>query len=592
MSRSEFWRRDNASVHHIPLLSLLVVGTLLIHGGCRSGEPIEAPRSTVEGSSGLSRAEELEFVAAIRPEVERFCGDCHATPLPEAFPRHAWRSEVDQGYRFYVESGRDDLQPPPKNRVLQYYRILAPERLEFPTVTREPVKLEFHTVDLDFPDALDFPGVSHVLWHEVDRDREESSTRQTEREEGQQLVDGERSRGRLLFCDMRAGEVREVWFEDRRPHSRLLAEVPHPAHVEIHDLDGDGLDDLIVADLGSFMPGDHDQGRVIWLRRLSADEESEYEEITLLDGVGRVADVQAADLTGNGRLDLVVAEFGWRKTGRVLLLEQEEGTEEFPTFTTRVLDDRPGAIHVPIADLNGNGWLDIVALISQEHERVEAYLNQGDGTFQRETIYVGDDPSFGSSGIQLVDLNGSGRLDVLMTNGDTMDSFLLKPFHGVRWLENRGDFPFTHHLLAEMPGAYRALAADMTGNGHLDIVASAHMPERTETSTSETGVSGGHHEAGNHEAGNEELLEGPLPPETLIWLEQVRPGEFVPRGLGRSRRGHMAMALGDFDGDGHIDIAVGHFGNDPSGQDAWLTIWWGGGSLEVAQFGNDGSAME
>jgi hypothetical protein len=149
-------------------------------------------------------------------------------------------------------------------------------------------------------------------------------TENSDREGGQGPGDDTSSRGRLLFCDMRVGEVREVWFEDRLPRSRLLAEVPHPAHVEIYDLDGDGLDDLIVADLGSFLPGDHDQGRVVWFRRLSADDDSDYEAITLLDGVGRVADVQAADLTGNGRLDLVVAEFGWRKTGRVLLLEQDE----------------------------------------------------------------------------------------------------------------------------------------------------------------------------------------------------------------------------------------------------------------------------
>jgi hypothetical protein len=114
--------------------------------------------------------------------VERFCGDCHATPLPEAFPRHAWRSEVDQGYRFYVDSGRDDLNPPPKNQVLLYYRTLAPERLEFPTVTREPAKLKFHKVELDFPDSLDFPGVSHVLWHEpgtAKRTTRQTATRKT-----------------------------------------------------------------------------------------------------------------------------------------------------------------------------------------------------------------------------------------------------------------------------------------------------------------------------------------------------------------------------------------------------------------------------
>ena len=29
-----------------------------------------------------------------------------------------------------------------------------------------------------------------------------------------------------------------------------------------------------------------------------------------------------------------------------------------------------------------------------------------------------------------------------MTNGDSMDSQLLRPYHGVQWLENRGSYPF------------------------------------------------------------------------------------------------------------------------------------------------------
>jgi len=39
--------------------------------------------------------------------------------------------------------------------------------------------------------------------------------------------------------------------------------------------------------------------------------------------------------------------------------------------------------------------------------------------------------------------------------------------HGVQWLENRGDFPFQHHLLTSMYGVMRAVAADSTGQGKL-----------------------------------------------------------------------------------------------------------------------------
>jgi hypothetical protein len=45
------------------------------------------------------------------------------------------------------------------------------------------------------------------------------------------------------------------------------------------------------------------------------------------------------------RLDLVVAVFGGRTTGEVLLLENETTDWSQPRFTPRVLDERHGSIH-------------------------------------------------------------------------------------------------------------------------------------------------------------------------------------------------------------------------------------------------------
>src|SRR5262249_60292151 len=118
-------------------------------------------------------------------------------------------------------------------------------------------------------------------------------------------------------------------------------------------------------------------------------------------------------------------------------------------------------------DLDGDGRLYFVALISQEHEAVVAFLNDGGGEFHRETIFSANEPAFGSSGIQLVDLDGDGDVDVLYTNGDTFDSFYPKPYHSIRWLENCGTFPFVDHLLTAMPGVHRALARALDGGGEL-----------------------------------------------------------------------------------------------------------------------------
>src|SRR5262249_13646310 len=155
-------------------------------------------------------------------------------------------------------------------------------------------------------------------------------------------------------------------------------------------------------------------------------------------------------------------------------------------------------------DINGDGRPDFVALISQEHETIVAFLNQGNGQFRKETIYTGPHPAYGSTGIQLVDLNSDGKLDVLYTNDDSMGPpHLLKPYHGFQWLENQGGFPFVHHPITPMYGVHRAVAADFQGNGKQDIVAVSLLPGDLFPQRKERDL------------------------DAVIYLEQTATGEFV-----------------------------------------------------------------
>lgn len=467
--------------------------------------------------------------ADIENRVAAFCGDCHAVPPPESFPRHAWVDEVELGYRFYIESGRTDLVEPPMNDVIQYYQSRAPEELVLPTPDQGTggARIRFDRTDVPFPHSSStFPAVSHLRWSCTHGD----------------IV------SQLLFCDMNVGEVRGLVLEGRTPETRLLGEVAHPCHVETCDLDGDGSEDFLVADLGSFLPEDHDQGKVVWLR---GGAENDGSSVVLLDDVGRVADVRSGDFDQDDDLDLIVADFGWRESGRLLMLEQTRSQEATPQFRMHLLDDRHGTIHTPVVDLDGDGHLDFVALISQEHEMVVGFLNRGDGSFEKRLIFAAGDPSFGSSGIQLVDFDGDDDLDVVYTNGDTLDSFYVKPYHGIHWLENQGAFPFQHHELTKLPGVVRALAADLDGDEDLDMVACAYLPDQLVRVRSRREY------------------------DTLIWLERADRDRFVRHSLERSDRGHMSLEVGDFDGDGTLDLAVGNFGEAASPNQTWLSLWWG-----------------
>jgi hypothetical protein len=349
----------------------------------------------------------------------------------------------------------------------------------------------------------------------------------------------------VLACCVRAGLVLALRPYVSSPEWQVLGRVPHPCHAEVVDLDGDGIKDVLVANLGSMEPADHSAGSVVWLR---GQPDGGFTPITLLKNVGRVADVQAADFRGTGKLDLVVAEFGWLRTGHVLYLENQTSDWSRPSFVPRELDNRHGAIHVPVADLNGDGRPDIVALISQEHETIVAFLNEGDGRFNKQTIYTAPHPAYGSSGIQVVDINGDRKPDVLYTNGDTMDPpYLLKPYHGIQWLENKGGFPFVLHPIAPMYGVHRALAADFRGVGRLDIVAVSYLPP------------------------DRFPQRKALDLDAIVYFEQTESGRFERHPLETVTCDHVTCAAGDVFHTGRIDFVTGNFVYRPA--ESALTIW-------------------
>ena len=345
------------------------------------------------------------------------------------------------------------------------------------------------------------------------------------------LVDADQD-GRLeiIVSDMRSGIIYTTNPRASQPTLVEIARLANPAHIAPADLDGDGVLDFLAADLGRFAPSDHDRGAVHWLR---GRKDGTYLTTTLRRGP-RVSDVQAADFDGDGRLDLAVAAFGWRRTGDFTILKNETVDRAAPSFVPHTVDWRTGAIHAIPADVNADRRPDVITLFAQEHETVVAFVNRGGMQFDPQVVHAAPHPAWGSSGIQVVDFDKDGDPDVLMTNGDTFDDMLPKPYHGIQWLENRGSFPFTGHLLATLPGVLRAQAVDLDGDGDLDVVACALLPADVQV---------------------------PGRP-AVVWLEQTRRGVFERHTLKAGLPAHATLDTGDLDNDGDVDVVVGNFSLD------------------------------
>jgi VCBS repeat protein/diheme cytochrome c len=463
--------------------------------------------------------------------ARRLCASCHPATPPSVLPRASWRGVLEKMALIAADKdmpGWGERRPPVSlsddyAKILAWYEANAPAALPAPEAwpPPDPRGPRFVRRAIGFKEALTpEPAVSNVLLVDLEGD------------------------GRLeaLATDMRQGALLLARPYDPAVPAVALASLPHPAHVAVADVDADGRRDLLVADLGEFYPGDHERGAVFWLRGLAGGG---LAPPAALHGLPRLADAEAADFDGDGKPDLAVAAFGWRRKGQVAVLPGRSLDWGRGTFERVVLDPRAGAIHVVPADLDGDGTLDLLALVAQEHEAVMAYLGDGKGGFRPRVLYAAPHPNWGSSGLQLVDLDGDGDQDVLVTNGDMFDDDLLKPYHGIQWLENRGQLRFEPHWLASLPGAHRAVAADLDGDGDRDVVASAFVGA---------------------------AAPGAAPTPSLVWLEQVKRGRFERHTLAAGPGVLPTLDVGDVDQDGDLDIVAGRFLLAGRSEE-WLEVW-------------------
>ncbi len=247
---------------------------------------------------------------------------------------------------------------------------------------------------------------------------------------------------------------------------QLADEMNAPVHAETTDLDEDGDMDIIVSTMGEIFPNNDRIGSLIVLEN---DGTQQFKKRVLLENVARVTDARAGDFNGDGKLDIAVAQFGYDQ-GEIRWLENTGPWQ----YQSHILLDLSGGINVCLSDFDKNGGLDIIALLSQQWEEIYLFQNDGQGNFSSKIIFGSTNEEFNSSWINLCDLNQDGLEDVLYSNGDGYGPTTLpgpRPWHGVQWLENKGEGNFHYHHIGKLAGAYSPIGMDVDNDGAMDVVA-------------------------------------------------------------------------------------------------------------------------
>ena len=344
----------------------------------------------------------------------------------------------------------------------------------------------------------------------------------------------------IVACDAEANSVRWLRQFPRGVFTEQALGDPirGPVHATVCDINGDGLPDLLIASMGVVLPNNDKIGSVVILENLGGGK---FKNHVVIENIARVTDVRGADVNGDGKIDLIVGQFGYVE-GEIRWMENLGNWQ----FRSHILLSEPGTINTPVADFVGDGHVDFAALVSQDSEAVHLYSGDGHGEFRDTVLWCAHNPGWASSGLTACDLNRDGRMDLIYSNGDAFDGDAnLPPWHGLQWLENQGGGSFKYHRIGDFPGCYSPVGVDLNGDGFTDIVTVS--------------------------AFNEWL--NPASVSLMAWINDGSQN-FRPVVLAHTPTHLITVAAGDLDGDGIPELVTGGFNvYPPYTAMSRITLW-------------------
>ena len=222
------------------------------------------------------------------------------------------------------------------------------------------------------------------------------------------------------------------------------------------DMDGDGDMDILSAS--------QIDDTIAWYEN-DGNANPTFTAVDVATSADGAFSVFAADMDGDGDMDIVSASYD----DDTIAWYENDGNAN-PTFTAAdIATSADGAYSVFAADMDGDGDMDILSA-SQLDNTIAWHENDGNAnpTFAAADIATSADSA---RSVFAADMDGDGDLDII--SASLLDDT-------IAWYENDGNANPTWtaaDIATSADGAISVFAADMDGDGDMDIISASHLDD-------------------------------------------------------------------------------------------------------------------
>jgi hypothetical protein len=305
-----------------------------------------------------------------------------------------------------------------------------------------------------------------------------------------------------------------------------------------------------------------------------------------------VAQQVFADFNNDGQTDFVSTS----AAGLEVYLGQRTGGF---THSTGLVDSFPGSPYswVKVGDLNNDGVPDVVSGANTHFfYGMVVFLGNGDGTFRQAPAFTVQPPGYGISDATLADVNNDGKLDAVVALTEADSSAADAVAYAVCFGDGKGGLSFNANTIVPIQTSFSASSnsnlhvtptvGDFNGDSKLDLLVptiigsgeglTLYLGKGNGTFTAESVVYSGAAQADVQELAADVNGDGKLDlvaysaasgPRGSVYLGDGHGGFQLSVVLDFNARGADAgfsiypadLALGDFNGDGKLDLAVSYY---------------------------------